>query len=188
MVVFKLRLEQTYWSKGFFNIPVDFERFLSHDDGPVDIFLGSGSVAALGRMTRSANRNATPRVFGNKPLQEFFQSHFNVGDCVYVELLSPHSVRIGGQVNLEGTGEMPSARTARAVAGKQVALDGPTQSHLGPASGPAVDGYLVVVSCGHDKIWDRTPDAGPTAARDAYTSPVFRKSAATPNTSRRMLG
>jgi len=95
---------------------------------------------------------------------------------VSVEFLSQHSVRIGGQVNLDGTREMRSAGAARAVAGKQVALDKPTRPHLGPASGPAVHGYLVVVSCGHDKMWDRKPDAGPTAARDAYTSSVFQKS------------
>lgn len=176
MVVFKLRLEQTYWSKGFFNVPVDFERFLSLDDGAIEIFLGSASMATTGRMSRSANRNATPRVFGNKPLQVFFQSLFKVGDYVSVEFLSPKSVRIGGQVNLEGTREMPSAATVRAVAGKQVALDGRIQSHIGRASGRAVDGYLVVVSCGDEKIWKRRPDAGPTVARDAYTSSKFKKS------------
>jgi hypothetical protein len=36
--------------------------------------------------------------------------------------------------------------------------------------------YLVVVSCGRQKIWDKYPDAGPTPARDAYTSSVFRAS------------
>jgi hypothetical protein len=95
MVIFKLRLEQTYWSKGFFNVPVDFERFLSHDDGPVDIFLGDAVEPVSGRMSRNANRNATPRVFGNKPLLDFFQSHFKVGDYVNVEFVSPRSVRIG---------------------------------------------------------------------------------------------
>ena len=57
MVVFRLRLEHTYWSKGFFNVPVDFERYLSHDDGPVDIFLGNARLATPGRMTRT--RTAT---------------------------------------------------------------------------------------------------------------------------------
>ena len=48
MVVFKLRLEQTYWLKGFFNVPVDYERFLSDDDGPVDIFLGTRAMSWAG--------------------------------------------------------------------------------------------------------------------------------------------
>jgi hypothetical protein len=39
-----------------------------------------------------------------------------------------------------------------------------------------VDDYLVVISCGSQKIWDRNPNAGPTPARDAYTSSVFKTS------------
>jgi hypothetical protein len=37
-------------------------------------------------------------------------------------------------------------------------------------------GFLVIVSCGSEKIWRRHPDAGPTLARDAYTSSPFRTS------------
>lgn len=32
---------------------------------------------------------------------------------------------------------------------------------------------LVVIACGKSKIWDDQPDAGPTAARDAYTGGPF---------------
>jgi hypothetical protein len=39
-----------------------------------------------------------------------------------------------------------------------------------------VDGLLVVVSCGEQKIWKRYPDAGPIVAQDAYTSSLFTKS------------
>jgi hypothetical protein len=107
MVVFKLRLEQTYWLKGFFNVPLDYERFLSHDDGPVAIFIGDAVEPTSGRMSRTANRNATPRVFGNKPLRDFFQSHFKVGDSMSVELLSPVAMRLGG--GSKPSSECPSA-------------------------------------------------------------------------------
>ena len=40
----------------------------------------------------------------------------------------------------------------------------------------AIPGFLVVVSCGKEKIWKRHPNAGPMAARNAYTSPVFKRS------------
>lgn len=95
MVGFKLTLGQEYWSKGFFNVPVDFERFLSHEDGPIDLYLGTATEPTPGRMSRSANRNATPRVFGSRPLREFFQTRFKRGDVVLIELVSPHSIRIG---------------------------------------------------------------------------------------------
>jgi len=74
MVVFKLRLENTYWSKGFFNVSVDFERVLSENGGPVDIYLGHETKSIQGTMTRRANLNATPRIFGSKALRDFFQS------------------------------------------------------------------------------------------------------------------
>jgi hypothetical protein len=35
-------------------------------------------------------------------------------------------------------------------------------------------GTLVIVPCGKSKIWDRDPDAGPTAARAAYTGSPFK--------------
>jgi hypothetical protein len=37
-----------------------------------------------------------------------------------------------------------------------------------------VDETLVIVPCGQSKIWDRYPNAGPVAARNAYTGPLFR--------------
>lgn len=37
-----------------------------------------------------------------------------------------------------------------------------------------VSGPLVIVPCGRAKVWDRNPQAGPTAAREAYTGRPFR--------------
>lgn len=34
-------------------------------------------------------------------------------------------------------------------------------------------GVLVIVPCGQKKIWDRSPQAGPTTAKDAYIGPPF---------------
>jgi len=42
--------------------------------------------------------------------------------------------------------------------------------------GRSLDGLLVVVSCGEQKIWKRYPDAGSTVTQDAYTSSQFTKS------------
>jgi hypothetical protein len=35
-------------------------------------------------------------------------------------------------------------------------------------------GVLVIVPCGLRKVWDKNPNAGPTAASLAYTGPPFR--------------
>ena len=95
MVAFKLRLGEAYWSQGFFNVPVDFQRFLSGKAGPVDIYLGTAAQPIAGRMSRDANRNGTPRVFGNKPLRDFFQSSFRRDAFVVVEIISETVIRIG---------------------------------------------------------------------------------------------
>ena len=157
MVVFKLRLEQTYWLKGFFNVPVDYERFLSHDDGPVDIFLGNAVEPTPGRMSRSANRNATPRVFGNKPLREFFQSHFKVGDYVSVEFVSPVALRLG----------VAEATRPTVVRARQDPRVEPTQLR---AEATVRRPPVVLVSCASEKLGHRAK------AKDLYISDLFKKS------------
>ena len=34
---------------------------------------------------------------------------------------------------------------------------------------------FIIISCAKQKIWDKTPNAGPTPAKDAYVSTYFRK-------------
>ncbi len=101
MTTFNLRLGDTYWSKGYFNGSVDFERFLTTTDGPIDIFLGNDAKPLVGRISRSANSNATPRIFGNKPLTDFFQKNFKKGGFVSVEIVAPEVVRIGGSAGAD---------------------------------------------------------------------------------------
>lgn len=97
MASFRLRLENTYWLNGFFNINVDFQRFVTMTDGPIDIYIGDSSQAVVGRVSRTANQNATPRIYGKKALAEFFQSTFKPGALVQVEIVSPTAIRVGGQ-------------------------------------------------------------------------------------------
>lgn len=37
---------------------------------------------------------------------------------------------------------------------------------------------LAIVQCGQKKIWDKDSDTGPTAAKNAYVSPYFKKNRA----------
>ena len=83
---FRLRLEDTYWTNGFFNVNVDCERFLTTKDGPIEIQLPTGPIA--GRISRGANKNTTPRVFGKRPLAQYFQSGYRPGELVTVEIVS----------------------------------------------------------------------------------------------------
>lgn len=38
---------------------------------------------------------------------------------------------------------------------------------------PLMSGVLVIIPCGQNKIWNKTPEAGPTSAKDAYRGPPF---------------
>jgi hypothetical protein len=99
MPSFQLRLEDSYWSKGFFNVGVDNQKWVTMTDGPIDLYLGNETVPITGRVSRSANQNATPRIHGNKPLADFFQVHYKRGDSVKIEILSPTSMRVGGSAS-----------------------------------------------------------------------------------------
>jgi hypothetical protein len=96
MINFDLRLADTYWSKGFFNVSVDFERYLTKTEGPIEIFLGADTEPLIGRISRSANLNATPRIYGHRALADFFQKRFKRGSFVSVEVISLNAIRIGG--------------------------------------------------------------------------------------------
>jgi hypothetical protein len=57
-------------------------------------------------------------------------------------------------------------------------VDDLTRLYTSQSSNPKIGystmkGVLVIVPCGQKKVWDRSPSAGPTAARDAYTGPPF---------------
>ncbi len=94
MISFDLQLFDSYWSKGFFNVGVDFQRYLAQDAGPIDIYLQDETQPISGRITRSANRNVTPRISGNKPLADWFQDNCKRGGLVKIEIISPTAIRI----------------------------------------------------------------------------------------------
>jgi hypothetical protein len=95
---FELRLQNTYWQKGFFNVPVDFQRFVTMEDGPIDLYRGDSAEPVTGRVSRSSNWNATPRIFGKKALREFFATHCKLRGSIDVELVSPTAIRLGGSL------------------------------------------------------------------------------------------
>jgi len=91
---FKLCLRKTYYKQGFFNIPVDFERYVAKTDEAVVIYLGTANQRIEGRVSRRYNTNDTPRIFGSVELRNWFQKHFEVLDYVTVEFLSPTEISI----------------------------------------------------------------------------------------------
>ncbi len=88
MPIFSLTLHRTYYNQGFFNITVDFDRFVSPQEGPVLLRLGLRGPEIQGLINRQANRNGTPRIIGGANLREWFQKNFEPMEIISVDLSS----------------------------------------------------------------------------------------------------
>jgi hypothetical protein len=86
--IFKLRLESTYYNRGFFNVRVGFDDYVRPTAGPVTLLLGEREQQIGGYVDRTANQNGTARIFGRSPLKDWFQTNFAMYDIVDVDFLS----------------------------------------------------------------------------------------------------
>ncbi len=91
---YELTLHKTYYEKGFFNLGVEIENYVTKDECPVSLLLGPQRQQIGGRVTRTANLNGTPRVFGGAKLRDWFFANFNTLDQVRVLVLSPTELQI----------------------------------------------------------------------------------------------
>lgn len=92
--VFPLVLHATYYNRGFFNVTVEFDRFVRRTEGAVPILLGTERLRIEGRVDRTANRNGTARVIGGGALRDWFRNRCREGQTVYVNLASPAGMSI----------------------------------------------------------------------------------------------
>ncbi len=97
MPLFKLILQKTYYRQGFFNVRVDFDRFVRSTEGPVELVVGTPGLKIAGKINRSANQNGTARIMGGAKLRDWFQANHTPGDAVDVDLSSFDSISIGGE-------------------------------------------------------------------------------------------
>ena len=88
MPIFNLTLHRTYYNQGFFNVTVDFDRFVRPQEGPVVLRLGLRGPEIQGLINRRANRNGTPRIIGRTRLRDWFQKNFEPMGIVAVDLSS----------------------------------------------------------------------------------------------------
>lgn len=88
MATFPLKLQKTYYEKGFFNVTVDYQNYVRPDSGPVTLVLANTGQTLEGRVSREANRNGTPRIYGNNNLRDWFQNNFKLLDTVNIDLVS----------------------------------------------------------------------------------------------------
>lgn len=88
MQIFNLRLQPTYFEQGFFNVAVDFDRYVRKAEGPIPIQLGERGLVVEGKINRRVNNNGTARILGGARLKRWFQANFEPMDTVAVDLTS----------------------------------------------------------------------------------------------------
>lgn len=93
--IFPLTLWPTYYREGFFNVTVEFDGFVRHDEGPVILALAdNGKVTA--HVDRTANPNGTARIRGNAALRDWCQATYQQMDTVPVRFDTPNHMTLGG--------------------------------------------------------------------------------------------
>lgn len=88
MPIFRLKLQKTYFNQGFFNVIVDYDRYVRQSNGPIRIRLGHSGIEIDGKINRTVNNNGTARVLGGVSLRNWFQNNFEPMDTVSVDLSS----------------------------------------------------------------------------------------------------
>ncbi len=91
--VFVLTLEKTCYDNGFFNVPVDYDRYVGVA-GPVELGLGKEETVR-GWIDRDASTNGTVCIYGGARLRDWFRQHYSQGDGVPVRLRSPGVLELG---------------------------------------------------------------------------------------------
>jgi len=88
MPIFALKLQQTYFKQGFFNVVIDYDRYVRKTDGPVRLRLGRNGTECGAKVNRRVNANGTARILGGVPLRTWVQKNFAPLDTVMVDLSS----------------------------------------------------------------------------------------------------
>lgn len=90
---FRLTLQETYHRTGFFNVPINVEKYFGKNGESVTIYSGRERLVVNGKINRTANNNGTPRIMGQVPLREWFQKRKAMSH-LKVSILGPTTIHI----------------------------------------------------------------------------------------------
>jgi hypothetical protein len=92
---FTIRIAKTYYNKGFINVPISHaNNFLSEDKFLITIKLAETNEQITGYVSRTANKNYTPRIFGRHELTNWFKSNLSLYDIIKVKIVAADCVKI----------------------------------------------------------------------------------------------
>ncbi|WP_413674435.1 GIY-YIG nuclease family protein [Massilia cellulosiltytica] len=90
---FLLTLQNTYHRTGFFNVPLNSDRYFGKDEQNITIYCGREKLQVVGKINRTANTNGTPRIMGAVPLRQWFQQRRPMSQ-LKVSILDPTTIHI----------------------------------------------------------------------------------------------
>ncbi|QEM90822.1 GIY-YIG nuclease family protein [Kosakonia radicincitans] len=91
---FSFNMANTYWSRGFFNVPVISKEEFGHDGEKIKIIFRDGTNSVIGMINRTANSSKSPRIMGGTDLRNHFQNSYKIGDIVSFEAITPHIIKL----------------------------------------------------------------------------------------------
>jgi hypothetical protein len=90
-----VKLQQTYYKKGFFNIKIEDTDYIGADRSKIEIYLGKKSEKTIqGYINRTANKNKTPRIIGGKDLRDWIIENFKINDIMKIDIVTTYSIRL----------------------------------------------------------------------------------------------
>jgi len=90
---FLLTLQNTYHRTGFFNVPLNSDRYFGKDEQNITVYCGREKLQVVGKINRTANTNGTPRIMGGVPLRQWFQQRRPMSQ-LKVSILDPTTIHI----------------------------------------------------------------------------------------------
>lgn len=90
---FRLTLQETYHRTGFFNVPINVQKYFGKDNESITIYCGREKLAVIGKINRTANNNGTPRIMGQVRLRDWFQKRRAMTQ-LKVSILDPTTIHI----------------------------------------------------------------------------------------------
>lgn len=91
---FLVTIGKTYFRQGFFNVPVDFERYFAGDGSTATIVLAGDPSPCEVRLNRRVNQNETPRVMGGVKLRDWLHENARIGGQIRVIIHGPTQLEI----------------------------------------------------------------------------------------------
>jgi len=89
---FSIKLGKTYWEKGFMNPGVGVVGLLGGHDEEIKIEFGRGGESIIARISGTANKSGSQRIYTKRLAAIWWQKHFQEGDIVQAHILNPHHI------------------------------------------------------------------------------------------------